>query len=157
MHSQGCSSVLHLWLASTTCSGAALMWCIVSQVRHRPSHNSLPSPCSSPTGVLCTLPCRQKLGAQVVAELHVQTVGDLLAFPAAALTAKFGAAAGAFLAALPHAVDDTPVSLPLVGIHSMPGSMFAIMRSSAQPSLILHSNAQPDSKLEIRDCEKRSR
>ncbi len=48
-----------------------------------------------------------------MAELHVQTVSDLLAFPAATLTAKFGAAVGAFLVALPHAVDDTPVRLPV--------------------------------------------
>ena len=69
----------------------------------------------------------------MVAELHVQTVGDLLAFPAATLTAKFGPAVGAFLAALPHAVDDTPVRLPAAFTAFPLNSL--IMRSSA-PSCI---------------------
>ena len=65
-----------------------------------------------------------------MAELHVQTVGDLLAFPAATLTAKFGPAVGAFLAALPHAVDDTPVRLP-AAFTAFPLNIGLIMRSSA--------------------------
>lgn len=53
--------------------------------------------------------CRGKFGAGVAAALGVSTVGDLAALHPSELVSRFGDRQGGFLAALPNAIDDSPV------------------------------------------------
>ncbi|KAL4854768.1 DNA polymerase iota [Chlorella vulgaris] len=52
---------------------------------------------------------RGKFGAGVAAALGVSTVGDLAALHPSELVSRFGDRQGGFLAALPNAIDDSPV------------------------------------------------